>query len=81
LVSGDDGGMVRMWNAETGTAEWTAICLRENRSVTFSPVGEIIYGHPNVIEEELVYMIEKPDGSTELLKPSEFQKRLAEASR
>jgi WD40 repeat protein len=75
LISGDLGGTLRMWNVETGTTEWTAICLKENRHVTFSPTGEILHGHPKVIEEELVYLVEPPDGPIELLKPSEFKKR------
>ena len=28
-----------------------------------------------LIEEELVYLVEPPDGALEILKPSEFQKR------
>jgi WD40 repeat protein len=75
LVSGDAGGTVRMWNVETGQAEWTAVCLKDNRHVTFSPTGEILYGHPKVIEEDLIYLLEPPGGPIELLKPSEFHKR------
>jgi WD40 repeat protein len=75
LASGDVGGMVRVWNVETGTVEWSAIRLRGDRSVVFSPTGEILYGHPKVIEEDLIYLLEPPGGPIELLKPSEFNKR------
>jgi len=75
LLSGDDGGMVRMWNVEDGTTVWTAICLKENRHVTFSPIGEILHGHPKVIEDELVYLVEQPNRALEILKPSEFKQR------
>ena len=61
-----------MWDTETGQAVWTAICLRDERHVTFGPTGEILHGHPRVIEDELVYLIAKADGSSEILKPSEF---------
>ncbi|HPM80247.1 MAG TPA: hypothetical protein PLF81_06080 [Candidatus Anammoximicrobium sp.] len=43
--------------------------------MTFSATGEIVHGHPKVIEEELVYLLEQPDGTSELLKPSEFAQR------
>jgi len=49
--------------------------LKDGRSVTFSATGEIVHGHPKVIEEELVYLLEQPDGTSELLKPSEFAQR------
>ena len=75
LASGDVGGMIRVWNVETGTVERSAIRLRGGKSVVFSAAGDILYGHPKVIEEELIYLVEPPDGPIELLKPSEFKKR------
>ena len=51
--------------------------LDDGNSITFSPAGEILHGDPEVVEKELVYLVETPSGTLELLKPSEFQKRVA----
>jgi len=49
--------------------------------VTFSPTGEILHGDPGLIEKELIYLVETPSGAAELLKPSEFRRRVAAAQR
>jgi len=51
--------------------------LPDGQSVTFSAAGELLHGEPEVVEEELTYLIEKPSGALDLLKPSEFLKRVA----
>jgi len=65
-----------LWDVETGEPQWSALLLNGGQSVTFGPTGQILYGDPDVIEKELVYLVQKPNGPIELLKPSEFQKLL-----
>ena len=83
LASGTRGNRIVVCDGTTGQIQWTALVflMKDNGTVTFSPSGEILYGDPDVIEKELVYLIEKPSGALELLKPSEFQKRVAAATK
>jgi len=63
-----------MWDTETGQPEWVSLLISDGNSVTFSTTGDILDGAPEVIEREIVYVVEQPDGRTKLYKPSEFQK-------
>ena len=64
--------MIVHWNTETRDVEWTAVLLAGGQSVTFSPAGQIVDGDPAVIEKQLVYLVERPTGGVDVLKPSEF---------
>jgi len=75
LLSGDRNCGIVLWDPEAEEPVWNALLLREGNYATFSLAGEVLHGDPEVIEEELVYLVEKPSGAMELLKPSEFQKR------
>jgi Tol biopolymer transport system component len=72
---------IMMWDIETGEPLSTAFLLPgDENAVTFSPSGQILHGDPEVVEEELVYVVQcTKDGPLEWLTPSEFQKR-AEAA-
>ena len=63
-------------DTETGQTLWLAVLLDDENSITFSPAGEILHGDPDVIEKELIYLVETPSGTLELLEPSEFQERV-----
>ncbi|MBC8872757.1 MAG: protein kinase [Planctomycetes bacterium] len=71
---------LRKWNAATGAADWVALQLACGKSITLSSGGKILYGNPEAIEEEVVYVVEKEEGVLEILKPSEFQARVAAAA-
>jgi WD40 repeat protein len=77
-VVGSARNTIKLWDFETGEPLWTTSLLPGSQNaVTFSPSGEILHGDPEVIEKELRYLIEQPDGSMEMLKPSEFQELVA----
>ena len=76
--SGEDNTIV-VHDADTHEPQWVALALDNGKSVTFSAAGEVLHGDPEVVEEELVYLIEKPNGAIELLTPAEFAKRTAAA--
>jgi hypothetical protein len=42
----------------------------------FTPGGELLHGDA-AAEAELVYLVETPDGMTDLLTPAEFRRRTA----
>ena len=69
-------GTIRYYRADPVEPLWVAVNLPEGKAVTFSAGGEILHGDPEVVEEELVYLVETPTGTVETLKPSEFQERV-----
>jgi WD40 repeat protein/tRNA A-37 threonylcarbamoyl transferase component Bud32 len=80
LVSAGTDGTIRVTRTN-GEPEWTAILLPEGRSATFSGAGELRQGDPAVMEREIVYLLEVEEGRLELLKPSEFRRRIAAAEK
>jgi WD40 repeat protein len=79
LAAGTAEHVVTFYNGETFEPEQVSIVLHPGKTVSFSPTGDILHGDPELIEKELVYLIEQENGVLEVLKPSEFEKRVAEA--
>jgi hypothetical protein len=77
LISRSEDGTIRKWNAETGDPDWVILQVPGGRSITFSAAGEILHGDPDVVEQNLVYLVETDEARLEMLKPSEFRKYLA----
>ena len=77
LASGGFNGIICLSDTVTMQPKWVAVVLKDGKFVTFSAAGEVLYGEPEVVENELVYVVETPSGAMELLKPSEFQKRVS----
>jgi hypothetical protein len=46
---------------------WVALNLPDDKAVTSSPTGEILYGDPKVVEEELIYLVENDQGTIDML--------------
>ncbi|NQV22751.1 MAG: protein kinase, partial [Rhodopirellula sp.] len=76
IVSGASDATVIVWDPETNEAVWVGVQLGTGDSATFSAAGKVLDGSPELIEEHFVYIVENEDGQQELLKPSEFQKRV-----
>ncbi len=74
-VAGNDSTICTL-DTETGQQEWVALLIDNGKSVTISAAGEIIDGDPETIEQQLVYLVELPDGSSEILTHSEFYQRV-----
>ena len=58
---------------------WSAVLLNDDAYATFSPAGELLHGDATQVEKQLIYILDTADGHRELLKPSEFQQRVAAA--
>lgn len=80
IATGTIQGVVLVRDAETGEPQWLALALSEGNSVTFGAAGEVLHGDPTVIERELIYLVETPTGAAEILKPTEFRRRVAAAA-
>ncbi len=63
----------------SGAVLWTAVLLDNEKSVTFSPAGQVLYADPTTVETRLVVIVENEDGCFELLKPSEFEARIGQS--
>ena len=69
-----------MWDIDEGTMEWVALFLPENKIVTISASGDVLYAEPGVLEKELRYLVEAESGAVEALKPYEFRRRVEVAT-
>ncbi len=69
---------MRMWNVATGKCQWLAIPFKARaESLVFSSSGQIIDGDREVVEAELRYLVEKPNGAMEMVNFTDFQERYA----
>ncbi len=68
---------MRVWKTKPGCPQRAIIVLSDGKSATFSTTGELLHGDPAAVEQEVRYLVEKPTGAMEILKPSEFQERTA----
>jgi hypothetical protein len=50
--------------------------LDNSQTATVDRDGFVTYGDTNVVEEQLVYVVERADGAVETLTPSQFRARL-----
>ncbi len=64
-----------------GEPELTIVVPPDGRSATFSAAGELLYGDPDVVEQELVYLVEQSDGRIEVLRLSAFRERVQAAEK
>lgn len=71
IATANGDGTLRVWDVDSQELQWTAIALSEDSATVFSPAGELIHADSGA-EQELVYLVEKPDGIVELLSPSKF---------
>ncbi|QDU59949.1 Serine/threonine-protein kinase StkP [Planctomycetes bacterium Pan216] len=77
LAIGGGRGIIVIIDTVTGELQWTGITLRNgDENVSFTPEGEVLFGKPHVLEDELVYIVEPEPGRYEMLSPSEFKMRM-----
>jgi len=69
---------LRLHDARSRDLQWLAIVLDGGTSATFGADGELRDGDRSIVEEQIVYLVEKPDGAMELLTPSQFQQRIGQ---
>jgi WD40 repeat protein len=80
VTSCGSDGTIRHWDVARAEPLWLAIPLTDNRSATFSGTGQLLHGDLEKVEQDFVHVIEQPGGRLELLKPSEFRRRIAAAT-
>jgi WD40 repeat protein len=90
LAAGGANNSIVLWDTETGQREWNAIYSSEfgkgystpkgGATVTFTAAGQILHGDPRVIEREFFCYVEQPTGAVELMRPSQFARRIAEVA-
>jgi hypothetical protein len=70
--------VVYAWDTARNEPQRLTVLLPDERSAIFGPSGRLL-GASGDIDDDLVYMIEMPDGGRELIRPSEFSQRWASA--
>jgi serine/threonine protein kinase/WD40 repeat protein len=79
IATGSQQSVLTAWRTSDLLPHWTMVLLPDEKSATFSGAGELLNPNPAAFDELLVYTIEREDGSTENLTPSQFAKFVAEA--
>ncbi len=74
-------GALRVWDVDPGRLAWMAMYVDQTRIVTLSAAGEVLDGEAAAVEETLRYLLERPDGSMEILTYSELLKRVEQAGK
>ena len=79
VVSSGASGTIVSWDVDAAGPERVMLLFNDGASVELDAGGDVLHGDPEVIERELIYLIETPSGAVDVLKPSEFEERVAEA--
>ena len=75
LVLSGWNGVIRVFDAQTGEPRWQGVPLVNGETVSLTAAGELLNASPGALPE-LVYSMEKSDGSLESLAHAEFQTRI-----
>ncbi|WP_010585869.1 protein kinase domain-containing protein [Schlesneria paludicola] len=68
----------RIWDVATGKTLYQALLLESDSAISISPSGDVLHSDRDQLEDALVYLIEKPDFSTDQLTFEAFQRRFAQ---
>ncbi|TWU08945.1 Serine/threonine-protein kinase pkn5 [Symmachiella macrocystis] len=71
LSCGADG-TVRLWDAVTMQPLWISKVMSDGQSLKFSPDGKLLSGDNSLFNREFAYIVEKPNGTIEILTPKAF---------
>jgi WD40 repeat protein/tRNA A-37 threonylcarbamoyl transferase component Bud32/tetratricopeptide (TPR) repeat protein len=77
VITGGEDGVIRYWNVEAKQAAISTVVRSGQQWARFDAGGRMLEASSSL--EDLVYSIEKPQGALELLRPSEFEQRIAAA--
>ncbi|MBL7044638.1 MAG: protein kinase, partial [Pirellulaceae bacterium] len=80
VVSNGSSGVIA-WDVQTQQPAWASVFLPDQQVATFSGAGQLLHSTGDEVQDQIVYIVENEDGSLELLKPSEFQKRIGQSLR
>lgn len=80
LVSAGRDATIVSWDTKPADgsppkAEWVGLLMDDGEAITIDAAGNILHGKDEIINNRLVYIVEHPDGSTELLKRAAFEAR------
>ncbi|WP_310821309.1 serine/threonine-protein kinase [Stratiformator vulcanicus] len=79
LLAGGKDGTLRLYNVDEQSVEWTCVLVPTvdgpARTLTVDTDGKFLASRGVNLGSELVYLVESPDGSLEVLNPSQFRRR------
>lgn len=81
IVSAGRRTWLRLWDVREKAPLATIVTLPEKQSIVLGRTGEILHADPQTLDRELIYVVQRPDGRADLLRPSEFRKRAGEVAR
>ena len=74
ILAATDDGAVRFWGAASGQPQRTLLLLG-GEAVLIDRVGRRLSGTP-AAEQELLFLVQRPDRAIEVLSPAEFRQRV-----
>ncbi|MBI2480680.1 MAG: WD40 repeat domain-containing protein, partial [Planctomycetia bacterium] len=78
IASGNPDHTLRLWDAETARMQWMTLLLPNGKGAVFTEAGQLKTQDPDV-DQHLVYLVEQPNGSLDVLTPAEFRSCIVEA--
>jgi WD40 repeat protein len=73
LVAGRSGGRLHLWEADTGRPRGILMLGESNHGLTLTPDGH--YTGDDQVERGIVMVVQKDDGTQELLEPADFEEK------
>lgn len=78
LLSAGADGAIRLWDAPSRSCQLTVVVRGDGNSAVLGSDGELIAGENDVVETEFLCLVENESGAFEMMKPSEFRRRMSQ---
>ncbi|MDB5337145.1 MAG: pknH 2, partial [Planctomycetaceae bacterium] len=75
------GTVAEVWNADLSEMLWVVITFPGGKSATFNGAGQLTHGDEALIEDHLLYFVERTDGRVDVVRPAAFRAQLLKADR
>jgi WD40 repeat protein len=72
LLSASRDNTIRLWDTGTRHCELVILKMTDGTTATFSATGDLIEGKPESLDKDLRYLVERPNGTVDLLTWSQF---------
>ncbi|MDB5384864.1 MAG: pknH 2 [Planctomycetaceae bacterium] len=70
------GAVAEVWNADLSEMLWVVVPFPGGKSATFSGAGQLTHGDKALIEDHLLYFVERTGGRIDVLRPAAFRDQI-----
>jgi WD40 repeat protein len=75
IAAGGWDRTLRVWSMESHRTDTVIVFLDDGQTATFNADGTLLEGDPQAVEETFMYLVEQPNGATEILSRTQFLNR------